>query len=233
MSINKMTDILQTYKLNDDPTNRFKLPIFDSEGHCLGTLECVDRVLVKDPIVIAELTDWRARYMRYFLTQFVATSERTERWLKQVVLPSNDRMLFLICSEEGKPVGNFGVCNIGFVQGELDNLIRGRKGGHPKLVFYSEVAMLSWMFGPLSLKTANLHVFSSNIKTIQLHSSVGFTISSSQRLHRLEGNDEVYFLVNSDKGELASFSYLEMTITKDIFLNLHPWVAQAYPGLCI
>jgi RimJ/RimL family protein N-acetyltransferase len=169
--------------------------------------------------------------MHFFLTQFPATPQRTADWLEKVVLPSNDRILFLICKDKNEPIGNFGVCNIRQISGELDNIIRGRKGDHSRIIYYSAITILAWMFGPLSIKFANIHVFSNNIKAINLYSSVGFTLSKSQELRHLEIGDEIHFLVDSDEGDLVNFQYNEMTLSRDAFLHLHPWTVQVYPNI--
>jgi hypothetical protein len=222
--------IIRQYKQNNDITKRFKLPILDNKGQNLGELVCIDDALSKESMLVNDLTYWRSQHMRYFLTQFTATPERTAAWLERVVLQSDDRILFLICTETGESIGNFGVCNIGTIRGELDNLIRGRKGGHPRLVYYSELAMLAWLFGSLSLQEANLWVFSNNIRTIQLHSSIGFSICQTKRISRSKDGNEVHLLIDSYEGEEVNNSYHEMQLKKDCFLRLHPWVAEIYPN---
>jgi hypothetical protein len=112
--------------------------------------------------------------------------------------------------------------------GELDNLIRGRKGGDPGLIYYSELSLLSWMFGRLGYRTSNLHVFSNNQPTIKLHSSVGFSVLNSIQLtqRKLPGLTE--YLLNSNEGDSVDFSYLEMGLNRDTFIDLHPWIRSVY-----
>jgi RimJ/RimL family protein N-acetyltransferase len=225
------TDVIRRYKQNTDPALSVSLPIVDAEAKDLGSLLCVDRAVAADPAIVADFTDWRAHNMSCFLTQFSATPARTAKWLETVVLPSNERILFLICRETGERIGNMGVCNLGLSQGEIDNVIRGRKGGSPGLIFHAELALLAWMFGSLSLQTANLHVFSNNSRAIHLYASVGFTACRSHRLSRVAERNEVHYLLDSAEGEMVDFRYDEMSLTKDAFFCRHPWTARAYAHL--
>lgn len=215
-------------KANEIPAHRFLIPIMNRDNKHIGTLACVDRDLASNMDVISALTNWRRQYMHYFLTQFEVSDPRTKLWLENIVIPSHDRIFFVILLTNGDLIGNSGICNMTNTSGELDNLIRGRKGGDPKLIYYSEIALLSWMFGYLDYKMSNLHVFSNNIPTIKLHSSVGFKISDTIKLTKRKSPDLVEHLLNSDKGDSVDYSYLEMSLYRDKFLELHPWVHNIY-----
>ena len=215
-------------KDNSELKKRFSITIKNQDAENVGELICVDRVLASDVSVVRDLTEWRKRFMKFFLTQFEATPERTKSWLEKVVLPSDDRLFFLICLPNGDAIGNFGICNLRPTSGELDNLIRGKNGGGPNLIFLSELAILSWMFGDLEYEKANLHVFSNNRPTIKLHTSVGFEISNSTPLSRLTSDESIEYLQNSEKGEPVKFNYLELTLKRESFLKLHPWVCNVY-----
>lgn len=217
------------HKGNEEPGTRLTIDVKNRDGGRLGQLVCVDRGLAADSRVIDDLTQWRQTYMEYFLTQFEATAPRTRSWLERVVIPAADRVLFLIVLESGEAVGNFGVCNLTAEAGELDNLIRGRKGGDPRLIYYCELALLSWMFGHLGLKRAMLHVFSNNRPTIRLHSSVGFSESASTSLSLVRSPGQITYLQNSPEGDPVDFRYLEFTLTREEFLVTHPWLPGIYP----
>ena len=231
MSAGVMAARISGYKENTDPASRFRLPVFNEDGTLIGTLMCVDEGLAHDPSVIEDLTQWRTRNMRYFLSQFDATAERTLQWLDKVILPSDDRLLFLICTEASDIVGNFGLCNMRAEHAELDNLIRGRNGGGARLIFFSELAILAWLFGKLEIPIATLHVFSNNARTIRLHSSVGFAVRRSFSLTRRDQQGEVRFEVDGSDGEPADFCYQEMFLSRETFFHTYPWVSHVYPGV--
>ena len=131
--------------LNGNPS-QFVIPIRTSEGIQIGVLRPIDESLSKLPEVIEKLTRWRRRFMQYFLTQFPASEVRTAAWLEKAVVPGDDRILFLICDDGGRLVGNLGVCDIKPHEAEVDNVIRGEKGGGPRLIFFAGIAMLSWLY---------------------------------------------------------------------------------------
>lgn len=215
-------------KANEVPKNRFIIPIINRDNNHIGALACVDRDFASNIEIISALTDWRRQYMHYFLTQFEASDLRTKLWLENTVIPSHDRIFFVILLISGDLIGNSGICNMTSTSGELDNLIRGRKGGHPKLIYYSEIALLSWMFGYLDYQMSNLHVFSNNFPTIKLHTSVGFKISDNIKITQRKSPGLIEHLLNSDEGDSVSYSYLEMSLYRDKFLELHPWVRNTY-----
>lgn len=215
-------------KNNILPETRFVIPVKNQEGNVIGMLSCLDRGAAEDMDIVADLTAWRQKFMRFFLTQFEATPARTKVWLDNVMLPSTDRLLFTICLPNGQMVGNFAVCNIADNSGELDNLIRGRKGGDPRLIYYCELALLCWMFLFLDYRSANLHVFSNNRPTIRLHTSVGFSVANSIPLTQRNSPGLVEYLLDGPEGGAVDFTYLEMSINRDVFLGLHPWVRQVY-----
>lgn len=208
--------------------NRFLIPIRDEFGSELGALVAIDAALSKDSDVVRHLTRWRAMFMRHFLTQFEATPERTASWLGNVVLPKNDRVLFLIQDERGVAIGNFGVCGISPQHAELDNLIRGEKGGATRLIFYSEVALLSWLYWSLSIPYVSLNVFSNNVRTITHHKRVGFTERETRKLSRIQEGREITYLVELEQGEPVEFSYMRMGMAEAQFYTVQPWANTVY-----
>ncbi len=206
----------------ENSCEKLKIPIFNELDVEVGSLRPIELNMVEDEKILAYLTKWRRMFMRYFLTQFVPTPERTSKWLKEVVMPSDDRIFFLICDLNGSPVGNFGVCNIQPNIAELDNLIRGEKGGDPKLVYYSELCLLQWIFFELKIHKVILHVFSNNTKTISLHESVGFKITNNQKLWRQNLEDQIRYSTSILNGDIANFTYLEMQLCLEDFEKRHP-----------
>lgn len=196
----------------------------NAEGHAIGALTPVTGREAEDTAVCAALTRWRRMFRQYFLTQFEPTAERTRDWLLNVVLPDDSRLLFLIRDENHNPVGNFGICGIGPGVGELDNLIRGQKGGDAKLVYYSELALLDWMYRELQTERVCLHVFSSNAKTLLLHTSVGFEQTQRQPLARITDGAETRYVPWGAAGEPAGFDLVRMELGRDAFRSLYPWI---------
>lgn len=204
-----------------------RLPIIDRAGDQVGALRLVDSALAANPAVVADLTEWRARTMRFFLTHFTPSEARTRDWLLNVVLPADDRLLFLIETEPDCFVGNFGLASVSAGAAELDNLVRGRRGGGPDFIHLAECAMLRSLFADESRDTATLHVFSTNAPTIRLHAGVGFERTASDPLFiHPDGRDRGFVLTGGT--EPAGFCYDQMAIRRDRFLTTNPWVAAAF-----
>jgi hypothetical protein len=208
-------------------TSGYSIPIKKNSGQVIGSLVAISADLLSD-LNIKKLTDWRNMFMEYFFTQFVATEHRTAEWLRNKVIPDTTRILFLIFDENNNAIGNFGLCNISTDSAELDNLIRGEKGGDSKLIYYSEIALLNWIFCILNIPMATLHAFSNNSMTIRLHNSIGFREVSESNIWRFHENDEIGFSFDSSKGDLVDFKYVKMALTKESFIAKYPWVKDIY-----
>jgi len=194
-----------------------RLPIPDAAGTVLGALQRVTEREASDPGVLADLTTWRNANQRFFLTQFTATVPRTAEWLRRSLLADPSRALFLIEDATGTTIGHLGIFGLGTDVPELDNMIRGRSGGHPRLMFWAELAVIAWAFRDPNVKSIRLHVFSNNRVTIRLHRSVGFEPGAVRKLSRLTVGDEEHLVPDSTDGEPQEFGYLEMTLGREAF----------------
>ncbi|MDY7055160.1 GNAT family N-acetyltransferase [Limnospira fusiformis] len=222
--INQKTIIRQLKGLEEGILNSFYIPIVKDEGSSIGRLVPINTELANDSLIIDNLRKWRQKYMKYFLTQFVATNERTQLWLNNSVLLDDTRILFLIQDEEDKWIGNFGICNIREKEAELDNLIRGEKGGDQKLIFYAEISLMRWIYKNLGIEDIYLHVFSNNSRTINLHSSVGFEISKIYQLVKTKTDQQIQYNVNVNQSfseHEDELGLVKMIMDKKYFLQKH------------
>jgi len=193
------------YKNNMDSPAMFLL-IKNKDGEVIGELSCLDCCNYRIPGIIESMTKWRQDNMKWFLTQFEATPERTRAWIEDVILPAPDRLMFLIWLGSLEDfVGHIGIMKITDNFGEIDNTLRGESRGPKGLMHYAEIALLSWMFGKMGMKTANLWLLSWNYRAIKWHLSTGFSF----------GNRD-------DPG------YWEMVIDKATLLEKHPWIRDIY-----
>ena len=208
--------------LKNNTSEKFSLAIKDNNDKVIGSLVLVQKRDANNPIILDALTRWRKKYMKYFLTQFNASTNRTKSWLENIVIPSTDRLLFLILDEDNNLIGNFGIADILFDRCELDNLIRGEKGGHPKLIYFSELSLLKWLFLEKNVKRVNLHVFANNLPTIKLHKSVGFVEIGRRKLERVQSKDgAVSFDETQIFSEGNSIEYLELMLESNDFNDMY------------
>ena len=109
------------------------------------------------------LTEWRNRFVSSFLTEFVATEERTERWLTEVVGPDETRILFMLDDALGTTVGYLGLAFIDWenLTGEADAIVRGADTA-PGVMARAMFTLLDWAREQLGLKSVRARVRSDN-----------------------------------------------------------------------
>src|SRR5258706_2471726 len=168
-----MTD--QIAFIKDIITERtgFNIGIANDANEPIGTLKPITNSVLNDAEIIERLTKWRNQTKKYFLTQFNATEERTKKWLREVVLQDYSRLLFLIYSP-ARLIGQCGFKDLSAATVEIDNLIRGEIGGDHRLIYYSEKALIRWLFHSFDIERVFGIVLADNLLALNIHDSVGF-----------------------------------------------------------
>jgi RimJ/RimL family protein N-acetyltransferase len=145
----------------DHPVGAVLRPIPTVEGH-LDTLD------------VDLLTVWRNRHVKSFLTEFIATRDRTATWLTQHVHANEGKLLFMVETPDGNRVGHIG---LGFVDwttgyGEADAIVSG--GASPKgLMKASLLVLMQWSRDVLGLNNLAVRVRSAN-PALEFYRRVGF-----------------------------------------------------------
>lgn len=185
------------------------LPIFDDENQNIGSLVPVGPWILADKPKILEICNWRQKAMRFFLTQFESTFDRTYGYLENLSIGQKGRIFFLIYDQKDEFIGHIGLSDIDGKTGELDNLMRGKGGGDPQLIRFSEKTLLSWGFGDLGLQHMSLQIISFNALTINLHSSFGFKTVEKYPLFKSEKDGfTIHEPVPADKANVRYTSVL-------------------------
>jgi hypothetical protein len=198
------------------------LPIGNSVGEHIGWLSMIGDHDVDDHELVSELTAWRNANRGHFLTQFEATEERTSAWLREVVIPDPSRAFYVISNAENVRIGHLGVRGLESRCPELDNMIRGRSGGDPKLMYWAEIALIARVFEITAADSICLHVFSNNWIPISVHRSIGFQLDKLSPLSRTEVGGEVQMMVDSEEGTPQDFGYQRMVLDRSKFFELFP-----------
>ena len=149
------------------------LKISDENGLTVGEMVPLNKNHLNDPEMIQLLTDWRNRNMEYFLSQFVATPERTHIWMRDVLFKKGDQLLFLIRANE-KLVGHFGFKNLTTNHVLLDNAMRGSRDGHPKLFTFAGKVLVDWLIRMFSIERIDAYVMVENVASIMMSKQIGF-----------------------------------------------------------
>jgi RimJ/RimL family protein N-acetyltransferase len=168
---------------------RFFIPVYDNNQE-IAILKPVTRKNLEDTEenreIIKLFAKWRNENSKWYPTIFKVTEEGTKNWLKDQVIETEDRLLFIVESPEGIPVGH-----MGFYRGEADNFIRGRndilKGG----MTYALKAMLEWAFDDLKINKLFLRVFEDNKKAVSFYKRCGFKGIYKIPLKKTEDNNVI------------------------------------------
>jgi RimJ/RimL family protein N-acetyltransferase len=155
------------------PPTAFLRPVATRTGHL-------------DPRDVRALTEWRNRFVHAFLTEFVATEERTARWLTELVGPKEGKILFMVDDAGGRPFGYMGLDYIDWERayGEADAIVRGGEAppGQMKLALQT---LLSWARKKLGLRELGVRVRSDN-PALAFYDKVGYREVQRVGLRKVE-----------------------------------------------
>lgn len=154
-------------------TRPFSLDIYGEGGTREGVLRPVTVAQLDDYEIVQRLTDWRNRSMEKFLSQFVATPERTRSWMRNVLLKMQGQMLFLVCVND-QVVGHYGFKNLTSSEVLLDNALRGERVGHPKLFVWAGQILVQWLFREAAVQRVYAYVLADNAASIMMNKQIGF-----------------------------------------------------------
>lgn len=163
--------------------------------------------------IIISMTKWRNKFNTHFLTRFLSTNERTINWIEKSILYSNNRILYLIYVEE-KLVGQFGLCNITNDQAELDNVIRGERGGCKDLFELIEIEIIKLSFEKLKIKRVVAHILSNNFLAYNLHEKNGFVIQHTFPLKKYINNEMEIMEISSIEESNIDLKYIQLIFKK-------------------
>jgi RimJ/RimL family protein N-acetyltransferase len=127
-----------------------------------------------DPIDIELLGEWRNRFVKAFLTEFVAHPARTAAWLSGPVHENDGKILFMVESLDGERLGHIGLAFIDWTTGygEADAIVRGGDAP-PGLMKLALQTTLQWARDQLGLTTLGVRVRSDN-SALDFYRKVGF-----------------------------------------------------------
>ncbi len=196
-----------------------EIAIGNKDGKLIGWLRRAREGDADDAQLVSDLTCWRNANGRFFLTRFEASERRTASWLRHTVLSDPSRAFFLIEGLDGQRLGHLGVLGLDAQVPELDNMIRGRNGGDSQIMYWAEVALISWVFDNTPADKMSLNVFSNNWIPICIHQSIGFVNVEIKPLYRRIEAAGVSLSAQPDAGEKEKFGYLRMELQRTAFEN--------------
>jgi hypothetical protein len=201
------------------------LPVVDEHKRPIGRLVPVGKWILDDPEKIEAIRDWRQKAMRMFLTQFESTAEKTRTYLRDLSVAQPDRLLFLIHDESERFVGHIGLSGVTETESELDNLMRGVSGGHPRLVYHCELALLDWSFQALGLSRNRLRALSYNRMVLALHEEVGYSVTGQIPLKKREQDGTVFHDPATPSEANVRYFCTNLLLTREVFYEKAVWLA--------
>jgi len=130
-------------------------------------------VATRDDPDVGLLTDTRNRYPRSFITEFVATRDRTARWLREVVTANPGKLLFVL--EDGTDaIGYMGLDFVDWQEntGELDSVARSSPN-RPGAMTKGAKTLIAWAREQLELDDIRVRVRSDN-PALAFYRKLGF-----------------------------------------------------------
>lgn len=188
-------------KAKNDPL--VSLPVRNSSGKLIAFMTpIIQEYAVLDPKLPELLTRWRIENPTISTGKFIATSERTERWLDQLVVGRDDRLIFMIKSIDGVPLGHIGFSSFNYddVSAEIDSVLRGVKEGYPGLMSLATEQLIQWGYQTLKLKSVTLSVYSDNESAVRFYERLGFVKTVVKPLYKI-------VLADEEKLEIAPEGY--------------------------
>lgn len=167
-----------------------------------------------DDNLIGLLAQWRGENSRAFPSQFPVTHAGTARWLSQGLLDNPDRMLFLVCTRFGQPVGHVGVADFLNDDGrmEAENIVRGVTGTAPGLMTRAMQTLIAWA-RQLGARHLHLRVFSDNAHAVDFYRKLGFQDADLIPLRKhLEGPAVIYRPLDPSDAAAPDKHFLRMVL---------------------
>lgn len=203
-----------------------ELPIRTEDGRRIGALVPITWAVAREPGVTALLARWREAHKRFFFTQFATNEERTALWLERGILGDPGRVLFFMNDENGARLGHYGLTGVREGHAELDNLIRGERGGDRRLVYYAEVALLAFAFERLGAEAVMLRAFANNVLATAIHDDVGFVRERNEPLVKEESPEGVAWKP-APPGATPERELVVMRLTRERFSQRFAWATAS------
>lgn len=192
----------------------------NKDGNIIATLKPINLIDESEiDFIVNALTKWRNKSMSFFKTGFIGTNERTLNWLKQTVI-ENDKKIFFLVYVGNKMIGHFGLCNITPDSAELDNAIRGEKGGQFDLFTYIENTIIDLAFNELQITQISGNLFSSNFIAMSLHKQFGFFETKRSPIKLVRTGDEWEYVECSKEEATTKVEYVEILLLNGNFKKI-------------
>lgn len=202
-------------------SEKFELLLHDQTEKDLK-LVCVTKNYENEiPNLIYLLTKWRNENQEGFACKFVSTEERTKKWLENLVLNREDRILFLVYYGDNI-IGHLGLSSFDFESRtcEIDNVVRGINATAPGIMGKSVLKLSEWAYDYLCQNDVLLRVLEGNNHAVDFYKYLGFHIIEKIPLYRFTDNTGVYWKEKKKSPEDKPEKYFLKMILKNKAKNI-------------
>jgi|ERR1035437_9077580 perosamine synthetase len=178
-------------------SDEFKLIPINDKSNLIGFLKPVTfHYKLIFPGYISIFSQWRRENSIGFANIFEISNQRTEFWLDNILLNREDRILFVICSLKGEPLGHLGFSSFIFEEKscEIDNVVRGVKIGYEGIMSNALISLIFWGKNVLKLDNIYLRVLSDNTHAIRFYERNGFKKQFDIPLYKVIQKDEIKWI---------------------------------------
>lgn len=208
-------EILNCYKRKQAKDKLILIPILNAEESTIGFL----RPITADfdttiPDCVQLLDRWREDNPTLSPSRFPITHERTRRWIKDMIIDNDKRILFMLQELDGRKIGHIGFTNIDLVRhsGEVDLVLRGERTDIPGFMGYAMSALTQWGKQELLLRHIDLVVLPYNEHAISFYRRCGFREDGVIPLIKIEENNEVSWARCEKAVSAPEFYFLHMIL---------------------
>lgn len=191
-----ITEIFNSYKCKNQYDELKLIPIYN-QSDLIGFLKPVTlHYKLVSPDYISLFSQWRRENPVGFASIFEITDQRTEFWLDKILLNREDRILFVILSLAGKPLGHLGYSSFNFEEKscEIDNVVRGIKSGYEGIMTHALNSIINWGKNKLQLESIFLRVLADNTHAIKFYERNSFEKQFDIPLYKVVQQDEIKWI---------------------------------------
>lgn len=211
----RVTEKLNQYKRKQSRDNLVLIPILGADESTIGFLRPITadyKITMKECVEL--LSCWRAENPTLSPTRFHVTHEGTERWINNLVINNDQRILFMVQDTGGSYIGHMGFAGFDYTvrSAEIDLVVRGRKNTAYGLMEHAIQALVRWGRQELELEHIGLDVLWDNAHAISFYERCGFQKGELIPLTREDAQGETRWTPHRGAQFEAEKYYLHMTL---------------------
>lgn len=207
--------ILNVYKRKQAKDKLILIPILDADENTIEFLRPITADFYRTiPNCVQLLDRWRADNPTLSPSRFPITHERTRRWIMDLIINNDRRILFMLQNLKGQYIGHIGFTNIDSEQhsAEVDMVLRGEPTEPARFMHYAMETLVEWGKQELLLEHIDLVVLPHNKCAISFYSRCGFHNDGFIPLIKCEANNEISWGRCPKSMSASEFYFIHMTL---------------------